>query len=98
MAMASSRLSPVTSNSCAASYKPDRLTTTQSCEEARHRRAPHADKVKVMKWRYWWLIWGFAGILLISLGLGRGEWTKVKTWADALCTGCIGLTVEEDSQ
>lgn len=44
--------------------------------------------------RYAWVPLAVASLCLVLLGLGRGEWTVVKRHADALCTACIGLTVD----
>lgn len=37
-----------------------------------------------------WLV-GLA-VVMMALGLGRGEWADVLQQASTLCTACIGLT------
>jgi len=44
--------------------------------------------------RYVWVLLALAALLLMGVGLSHGQWTVVKRHADALCTACIGLTVE----
>lgn len=48
----------------------------------------------VMSYRYWWLVAAAVGLVLIGVGLAAGQWQVVKRWANILCTGCIGLTLE----
>ena len=47
-----------------------------------------------MRWRYWWLAVAAVGLVLIGVGLAAGQWQVVRRWANVLCTGCIGLTLE----
>ncbi len=47
-----------------------------------------------MRWRYWSLAAAAVGLALIGMGLATGQWQVVKRWANVLCTGCIGLTIE----
>jgi hypothetical protein len=46
----------------------------------------------LLRVRWWWMPLLVAALALVSIGVGRGEWEKVATWAGMVCSSCIGLS------
>ncbi|MBP8951065.1 MAG: thioredoxin [Armatimonadetes bacterium] len=42
--------------------------------------------------RYVWVGLVALAVVMMAIGLGRGEWADVLQQANTLCTACIGLT------